>query len=96
MIQKMHRTAASSLFAFALVMMYMTVSPTAAQAMGPATFCVGLLKTMANMAQEPIQIIMLPFELADKDDTSSVSTDIKPSSSTTTTTTTTTSTKTTP
>ena len=91
MLQKMHRTTAFSFCSLALVTLVMAATPTPAHAIGPATFFVGLCKTMANMAMEPVQILLLPFELADKDDnTPSVNTAPSKTPTTTTTTTTTT------
>ena len=67
MIQKMQRTVALSFSAVSLVTFLTAVSTAPAHAMGPATFFVGLGKTMANMAKEPFEIILLPVEMMKED-----------------------------
>jgi hypothetical protein len=90
MIQKMQRTVALSFSAVSLVTFLTAVSTAPAHAMGPATFFVGLGKTMANMAKEPFEIILLPVEMMKEDKTPSENTNPAPGTATSTTTTTTT------
>ena len=93
MIQKLQRTAAFSFCSLTLVTFMMAVTTSPAHAFGPGTFIVGLAKTMANMAMEPIQIFLLPIELMDHDSSPSVTTAPSKTAPSTTTTTTTTTTK---
>jgi hypothetical protein len=90
MNQKMQRTLALSFSAVSLVTFLTVTVPAPAHAMTVATFFVGLGKTMANMAKEPFEILLLPVEMAKADKTPSVNTNPAPGTATTTTTTTTT------